>query len=493
MTFFLAIDQSTSATKTLLFDESGSLVDRVSRDHRQIYPHAGWVEHDMEEIWKNTLESLRQLLDRQHERARSIEFLSLTNQRETIVVFDLRTGQPLAPAMVWQCRRGVEICERHLEAGREPMVTNRTGLRIDPYFSASKLQWLVESNSELSQKLDTGEAVIGTVDAYLIHRLTKGRVFATDHTNACRTLLYDIDHLDWSDELCHLWRVPLKALPEIRDSTGDFGETSLEGMLDRPIPIRGVMGDSHASLLAQRCLELGSAKVTFGTGSSILFNIGEKRRHSEKGALTTLAWVHEKRPVYAFEGLIISAASTLTWLRDQLKVLKDVDSVEAIANSIDSSGGVYLIPAFTGLGFPHWKPSARAGIVGLSVESDTRHVIRAGLESISFQLKDALEIMQQEAGLPLRSIHGDGGPTRNAFLMQFTADVTGLSIRVSSVADCSPLGAVIAGRWGSGHFADPDKFTAFPPPSGHYTPRPETAEILNHIEGWHEALGRVTR
>lgn len=450
MPLFLALDQSTSATKALLFDADGRSLDRESREHQQHYPQPGWVEHDAEEIWQNTLTVLRTLLSRHPARLGELTALSLTNQRETIVVFDRATGRPLHPAIVWQCRRGDSFCAAHAAAGHAHLVHGRTGLKLDPYFSASKLQWLISHQPELRAKLAGGSALIGTIDTYLIYRLTQGRVFATDSTNASRTLLFDLTRLCWDDDLCALWEVPRRALAEVRESSAGFGDTTLEGVLDRPLPIRGVMGDSQASLLAQGCVAPGSAKVTFGTGSSLLLNIGSQPRFSGQGVLTALAWVRDGVPTYAFEGIIISSASTLTWLRDQLGLAPDVPALEQLALAVPDNGGVYLVPAFTGLGLPHWQPAARAAILGLSSHSDRRHLARAAFESIAYQVRDALEAMRAEADVPLVTLHADGGPTASRFLMQFTADIVGVEMRVAEVPDCSALGAVRAAMIGLG-------------------------------------------
>ncbi len=316
MTRFLALDQSTSATKALLFDAPGNLLDKESREHEQRYPQPGWVEHDAEEIWQNTLLTLQALLARHS--SEDIASLSITNQRETVVIFDRATGKPLYPAIVWQCRRSVALCEEH--ASHEELIRARTGLRLDAYFSASKIQWLIRRHPALKAKLASGEALIGTVDCYLIYRLTNGAIFATDHTNACRTLLFDIARMRWDEELCALFEAPIQALPEVRESAARFGEVTLNGKM---LPICGVMGDSQAALFAQRCFAPGSAKVTFGTGSSILLNIGSELRPAPQGVVTTLAWVLRGTPTYAFEGIIISSAATLAWLRDQLGVLRD--------------------------------------------------------------------------------------------------------------------------------------------------------------------------
>lgn len=485
---FLALDQSTSATKALLFDAEGRALDREALEHVQHYPQPGWVEHDAEEIWRNTLAVLRTLLARQSSRAGEVAALSITNQRETIVVFERGTGRPLHRAIVWQCRRGDEYCVAHAAGGREPLVHAKTGLKLDAYFSASKLQWLVRNQPGLAAKLCDGSALIGTIDTYLIYRLTQGRVFATDSTNASRTLLYDIVRLRWDEELCSLWEVPLCALPEVRDSSSAFGETTLDGTLASAMSIRGVMGDSQASLFAQRCYTPGAAKVTFGTGSSLLLNIGHTPRFSNQGVLTALAWTHAGVPTYAFEGIIISSASTLTWLRDQMGLAADVPAIEQLALSVPDNGGVHVVPAFTGLGLPHWQPAARAAILGLSSHSDRRHVARAAFESIGFQIRDALAAMRAEAGVPLVALHGDGGPTASKFLMQFCADLCGVDLRVASMSDCSPLGAVLAGQLGLGLVASLEVVDEQARADLVYSPQLPASLVERLTDGWRRAV-----
>lgn len=488
MALFLALDQSTSATKALLFDGDGRAVDREARDHRQHYPQPGWVEHDAEEIWQNTLAVLGALVARHPERLRDIVSLSLTNQRETIVVFDRATGQPLHRAIVWQCRRGDLFCAAHAAAGHGPLIHTRTGLKLDAYFSASKLQWLVRHHPDLRTRLAEGSALIGTIDTYLIYRLTAGRVFATDHTNASRTLLFDLTRLGWDAELCALWDVPPRALPEVRESFAQFGETTLNGLLAQPLPIRGVMGDSQASLFAQRCFTPGAAKVTFGTGSSLLLNIGDQPRFSNRGVLTALAWVHAGVPTYAFEGIIISSAATLTWLRDQLGLAPDVGTLERLALEVPDNGGVYLVPAFTGLGLPHWRPEARAIITGLSSHSDRRHLARAAFESIAYQIRDALDAMRLDAGVPLGALHADGGPTASRFLMQFTADLIRAELRVATIADCSPLGAVFAAQLGLGLRTSLAEFKATAVRDSEYLPAMTAEASAELYRGWQYAV-----
>ncbi len=488
----LALDQSTSATKALLFDCEGQVVDRESREHAQHYPRPGWVEHDAEEIWQNTVTVLAALAERHAARWSEVDALSLTNQRETIVVFDRATGRPLHRALVWQCRRGDAICAAHLDAGAETLIGERTGLKIDPYFSGSKLQWLMDMQPEIAARVRNGSALLGTIDTYLIYRLTGGAVFATDGTNASRTLLFDIGKLAWDAELCALWQVPPTALAEVRDSSAEFGATTLDGRWSRPLPIRGVMGDSQAALLAQNCITPGRAKATLGTGSSLLLNIGDDPRPVQNGVLTTLAWTLNGATAYASEGVIVSAASTLTWLRDQLGLAATVDELERWAAALPDNGGVYLVPAFTGLGLPHWAPQARAALLGLSSHSDKRHVARAAFEAIAYQIADALDAMRAEGDIELTTLAVDGGPTASAFLMQFTADITGVELHVSRIAECSALGAVRAGQIGLAA-ATRDPLTENEIQCGSatatvYRPQRSDAEIAALRAGWRQAV-----
>jgi glycerol kinase len=491
MPFFLAVDQSTSATKALLFDEQAGILDRESKPHAQQYPQPGWCEQDAWEIWQNTLTVLRTLLARHHDKWQDLVCLSICNQRETTVVFDRDSGRPLHPAIVWQCRRSADICQRHQKAGPEKLVTDKTGLRVDPYFSASKLQWLIEANEDLAGRLAGGSALASTIDAYLVHRLTNGRVFATDVTNASRTLLFNLDSLEWDPELCALFGIPMACLPEIRDCDASFGETDIEGLLPRPLPVIGVMGDSQASLFAQRCFEKGTAKVTLGTGSSILLNVGPTRQAGNQGVVEALAWVACGKPAFAHEGIIISAASTLEWLKNQLAVIDDVHQSEALARELDDNGNVYLVPAFTGLGLPHWQPDARAAIVGLSPHSDRRHLVRAALEAIAYQLRDALEAMRSGAEVEIRRLHVDGGPSANRFLTQFIADINTVELRINTAADCSPTGACMAGMLGSGSRSSLQDLSKLPRDDITCSPKIATEAAGVLYSGWQRAVRQV--
>ncbi|MBD5782489.1 glycerol kinase GlpK [Pelagicoccus sp. NFK12] len=489
MPHFLSLDQSTSATKALIFSEKGEIVARASLEHKQHYPKPGWVEHDAEEIWSNTLSVVGKVIESEAVELKDIACVSITNQRETIVVFEKGTGKPLYHAMVWQCRRGVELCDAAIAGGFESIVQERTGLKIDAYFSASKLKWLMRNEPEIARRIKSGEALVGTIDAYLIYRMTEGRTFATDTTNASRTLLYDISLLDWDDELCELWETPRQALPEVRDSEARFGETTFEGLLETPLEICGVMGDSQAALFAQGCFEPGTAKVTFGTGSSILLNIGSELKRSNRGVVSTLAWTRGGVPTYAFEGIIISSAATLAWLKDQLGLFSDYSEIEPMARELPDNGGVYLVPAFTGLGLPYWKADAKAIIVGLSSQSDRRHVVRAGLESIAFQVCEALKVMRSEAGISLKSLKADGGATTNRFLMSLVADLCGVDLSVAKMPECSPLGATMAGMLGKGVVSSPDDFSFGVPET--FVPAMSSEQVDKLISGWKSAVGQI--
>lgn len=487
----LALDQSTSATKAVLFDARGKVLDKASRNHRQIYPQPGWVEHDAEEIWKNVCAVIGEIARRNRTKVNKLAALSITNQRETVLVFDRKTSKPLHNALVWQDRRGDAICSALTRQGHGPSVLNKTGLKIDTYFSASKVRWLVENKPTIAAKLRSGDAVIGTIDTYLVHRLTGGRVFATDSTNASRTLLFDIGKLEWDSGLCKLFKVPTSALPEVRESAAQYGETNANGLLPKTVPIIGVMGDSQASLFAQRCYQPGTAKATFGTGTSVLLNIGDKLRASEKGAVTALAWVHQGKPTYAFEGIINFSAATIEWLKNQLGLIQSAAEVEKLALSVKDNGGVYLVPAFAGLSAPYWSPEARAAIVGMTAHANKAHVVRAAQEAIAYQIRDVLDMMRADAKLKLQSLHADGGPTRNKFLMQFTADLTRTEIKVAEVAESSAWGAAMSGLLGLGlckSFRDLEKL---PRAQTAFRPKMQPVAAARLHAGWRNAVKRV--
>ncbi|MFN8093877.1 MAG: glycerol kinase GlpK [Vicinamibacteria bacterium] len=491
MRHVVAVDQSTSGTKAVLFDETGRALAHAARPHRQIYPRPGWVEHDAEEIYRNVLAVLGELSAAAPAAVRGAACLSLTNQRETFVVFDRATGRPLHDAVVWQCRRGDPVCHRIAAAGHAEAVKERTGLALDSYFPAPKIRRLLEDEELLRDAVRSGRAAIGTIDAYLVHRLTAGRVFATDHTNASRTLLFDIERLRWDEELCALFDCPSAALPEVRASAESFGTTDAEGALPSALPIRGVMGDSQAALFAQRAFAPGSAKVTLGTGSSVLLNVGDTARRSSRGIVTTVAWVHEGRPAYAFEGIINCTGATVAWLKDQLGILQSPEETERLATSVEGNGGVYLVPAFVGLGAPYWREDARAAIVGLSPHSTRAHVARAALEAIAYQIRDVLDAMAVEAGRPLVELSADGGMVANGFLMQLIADVARVDVRASTVPELSALGGALAGMLGTGLLGSLADVERLDLGVRRYTAALPPARVDELLDGWRRAVGQT--
>ena len=488
---FLAIDQSTSATKAILFTPEGKILDQESASHQQIYPKAGWVEHDAEEIFCNTLTTASVLLQRNPEKAKNLLALSITNQRETFVLFDRETGQPIYNAIVWQCRRGDDYCKQLVSEGKEKIVHELTGLKIDTYFPASKLHWLLASRPDIRAKLKNGSVLFGTIETYLIYRLTKGKVYASDHTNASRTLFYDIEKLEWSQELCKAFGLEFGELPEVYESCNLFGETELGGYLDHSIPICGVIGDSQSALFAQRCFATGEAKVTFGTGSSVMLNIGNKKRLSNVGTVTALAWVLKGQPTYAFEGITNFTGATLVWMRDQLHLISDPAETEAISQLVPDTNGVYLVPAFVGLGSPYWRADARAAILGMTPSTTRAHVVRAGLESIGYVITDTLKAMAEEAGGNINLIHADGGAVRNKVLMQFVADLNQLEVHAAQTPELSALGAVFNGCIGMGIFSSLEDLEKLASDFCEYKPSMSPAHANELFAGWRSAVCQV--
>jgi glycerol kinase len=488
---FLAIDQSTSATKALLFSANGRLLDQEALPHHQIYPRPGWVEHDAEEIFTNTMRVASTLLLRHADELGHVLALSITNQRETFVVFERTTGKPLHHAIVWQCRRGDALCQNLIKAGYETMVHELTGLKIDTYVPASKLRWLLDAEPDLAARLKDGSALFGTIDTYLIYRLTNGQVYATDHTNASRTLFYDIGTLAWSQELGAIFGMDVNRLPEIRESAAWFGDTDLGGSLSRRIPIYGVIGDSQAALFAQRCFAPGSAKVTFGTGSSVLLNIGHEKRLSESSTLTALGWVLNGQPTYAFEGIINFTGATIAWLRDQLQLIDNPAETETLAQSVADSDGVYFIPAFVGLSAPYWRADVRAAILGMTPSTTRAHVVRAALEAIGYIVTDVLKAMEKDGGVHLKMIHADGGAARNAFLMQFTADMNRLTVRAAETPELSALGAVFSGGLGLKTYTSVDDLQQIPAGFVEYKARLDAITANKRFAGWQTAVQQI--
>ena len=487
----LSIDQSTSATKAIIFSEQGELLAKASRVHEQIYPQPGWVEHDAEEIWNNTLAVIEDVAKQHANLLSEVNCLSITNQRETALVFEKETGKPIGNAIVWQCRRGTDFCEQLKAEGHENYVSEATGLKLDPYFSASKLKWIVDNNPVVADKLKDGSALVGTIDAYLIYRLTNGQVFATDATNACRTLLYNIKEMEWDSKLCELFSVPPQALPEVRDVSAEFGQTDAMGKLPKLLPICGVMGDSQASLFALGCHQPGDAKVTIGSGSSLLLNIGSQPPQMKAGTVATVAWSIDGAPTYCIEGIINYSAATIEWLKNQLGLITDASETAELAASVPDNGGVYLVPAFAGLSAPYWDPNARAAIIGMSAHTTKAHIVRAAIESIAYQIRDALDMMRRETGVAPTRINADGGATSNETLMQFTADMLQIPVQVSAVSESSPLGAAFAGELGRGICEDLVAVSKLSSVARTYEAKMSNEQANALYAGWQAAVKRV--
>ena len=489
----IAIDQSTSATKAILFDSRCRLLNRVNIDHKQYYPQAGWVEHDAEAIYRNTVEAIRRLLAAAETESDVCYSLAITNQRETVVVWDAATGKPVYNAVVWQCQRGAEICRQLKEAGHEPMVQRKSGLRIDPYFSASGAKWILDQVAGAREAAEKGHLRMGTIDAWLIWKLTGGRVHATDYTNASRTMLFNIHTLDWDDDLLALFTVPRSMMPEARPCDASFGRTTVEGLFPEGIEIAGVLGDSHGALAGQMCFESGMGKATYGTGSSVMVNIGCTPVAAPEGLVTSVGFAAKGKVHYAFEGNIHCTGATLKWLTEQLQLIGSPAETEAFATSVADNDGVYFVPAFAGLGAPWWNPTATAIICGMTLGTTKAHVVRAALEAIPYQIKDLIDLMTGQAGIALKELRVDGGPTKNRFLMQFQADMLGARINRSDIEEASAMGAVVMNGLARGLWSSLEEVAALRTSDNCIDPHMAADERARLYKGWLDAVTLVNR
>ncbi|WP_354701110.1 Glycerol kinase [Paraconexibacter sp. AEG42_29] len=447
----LAIDQGTTGSTCLVFDTDGELQGRAYREFTQHFPKPGWVEHDAAEIWDVTSAVAGEALDDAGVAVGELLAVGITNQRETVCVWDPSTGEPLHHALVWQDRRTAGRCDDLRRQGHEAMVRTRTGLMLDPYFSGTKIEWLLQNVDGLAQKAAEGRAVFGTIDSWLTFKLTGEHV--TDQSNASRTLLYDITKGAWDDELCAMLGVPMKALPTVLPSIGTFGTTTADTLHGHAVPVAGIAGDQQAALYGQACLDPGMGKNTYGTGSFVLMNAGTTPPPTPPGLLTTVAWGIGQRTVYALEAAIFVTGAAVQWLRDGLQIIERASDTEAMAKSLDSNDGVYLVPALTGLGSPHWDPYARGTIVGLTRGTGRAHIVRATLEAIAYQTVDAVRAMERASETPLTELKADGGATANAWLMQFQADMLGVPVVVPEVHETTALGAALLAGVGAGVFS----------------------------------------
>ena len=490
MNYIISIDQSTSATKAVVFDEKCHLVCRKNVPHHQYYPKPGWVEHDAEEIYRNTVEAIREVVEAT--RGEGVSYsLAITNQRETVVVWNRRTGKPVYNAVVWQCQRGEEICNSLKERGYTDFIRERSGLIIDPYFAASGAKWILDNVEGARAAAENGELVMGTIDTWLVWKLTDGRSFFTDYTNASRTLLFNIHTLDWDDDLLSLFTIPRSMMAKPMPCDSVFGQTTVEGVFSKPVTIAGVLGDSHGALAGQMCFEAGMGKATYGTGSSVMVNIGEQPVAAPEGLVTSVGFAAQGKVFYAFEGNIHCTGATIKWMTDNLKLINSPAEIEQFATSVTDNGGVYLVPAFAGLGAPWWNSHAKAMICGMTLATEKGHVCRAALEAIAYQIKDLVDLMTSHAGIALKELRVDGGPTKNHFLMQFQADMLGACINRSDVEEASAMGAMVMNGLARKVWATLDEVAALRTADNRIFPKMQEDEKCRLYEGWRKAVRRV--
>ena len=483
MTAVLALDQGTTGSTALVVSADGRVLGRGYREFTQHFPSPGEVEHDAEEILRVTVDAAREAIAQAKVTPQAI---GITNQRETICAWERATGRPVHRAIVWQDRRTAARCAQLEKQKKSALVRSRTGLVIDPYFSATKVEWLLEHVKGLRKRAKDGDVVFGTIDSWLIFRLTNGKTFATDHTNASRTMLFDIGRRVWDRDLLKLFGVPADALPDVRNSSGDFGTTASEHF-GTELPISGVAGDQQAALFGQGCWAPGQAKNTYGTGAFLLLNTGKKRAQSKRGLLTTLACGPRGEPVYALEGSVFIAGAAMQWLRDGLGIIARAAESEPLARSVEDTGGVYFVPAFVGLGAPHWEPNARGTIVGLTRGSSRAHLVRAALEAMAFSTKDVLDAMQADAKLKLSSLQVDGGAAANDWLMQFQADVLGVRVARPDLVETTALGAAGLAGLGAGLWKSADDFLAGRQFTT-FAPQAQRRVVQGRAAEWHRAV-----
>ncbi|MCI8579418.1 MAG: glycerol kinase GlpK [Dorea sp.] len=486
--YIISIDQSTQGTKALLFDESGSLIKRTDKAHKQIINEKGWVSHDSAEIYKNTVEVVKRLVEESGIDKDKVVGIGISNQRETSLAWDRVTGEPLGHAIVWQCARAVDICERVEKMGKAENIRKRTGINLSPYFPASKIAWILENVEGAKEKAEKKEICHGTVDSWLVYKLTGGRSYKTDYSNASRTQLFNIFELRWDEDICKLFGIDPANLAEVVDSDSNFGETDFEGLFRKPIPIHGVLGDSHGSLFGQGCLKSGMIKSTYGTGSSIMMNIGEKPVLSTHGVVTSLAWSMGGKVNYVLEGNLNYTGATITWLKDDLKLIDSPAETEKLAEEAVSDDSLYLIPAFSGLGAPYWDSHASAAIVGMTRTTGKAEVVRAGVECIAYQITDIVKAMSEDAGVTVSELRVDGGPTRNAYLMQFQSDIAEANVQVPDSEELSGIGPAYAaglalGVWDERIFEKLKRVK--------YEPKMDRELRDSKYQGWLSAVHRV--
>ncbi|OAS86214.1 MULTISPECIES: glycerol kinase GlpK [Metabacillus] len=486
--YILSLDQGTTSSRAILFNKNGEIVDAAQREFTQYFPKPGWVEHNAQEIWSSILAVIAEVLTKTNVSANEIASIGITNQRETAVVWDRETGRPVYNAIVWQSRQTADICEELIEKGYNDLFRNKTGLLIDAYFSGTKVKWILDHVEGAREKANQGKLLFGTIDTWLIWKLSGGKEHVTDYTNASRTLMYNIYDLAWDDELLEILDIPKSMLPDVRSSSEVYAETVDYHFFGEAVPIAGVAGDQHAALFGQACYEKGMAKNTYGTGCFMLMNTGEKAVPSENGLLTTIAWGIDGKVEYALEGSIFVAGSAIQWLRDGLRMIDDAPASEGYASKVESTDGVYVVPAFVGLGTPYWDSDARGAIFGLTRGTSKEHFVRATLESLAYQTKDVLKAMEADSGIELKKLRVDGGAVKNNFLMNFQSDILNVAVERPVINETTALGAAYLAGLAVGFWKDREEISKQWKVEESYEPTMDEQQRNSLYGGWKRAV-----
>ena len=489
MKYILGIDQSTQGTKAMLFNEDGDMVRRCDLPHRQIITDKGWVSHDMNEVLTNTILVARKVVEEAGIDKKDVAGIGISNQRETSVLWDRATGKPMADAVVWQCARAAEICRREQIRDAAEMIRQHSGLNLSVYFPAGKIAWLLENTPGAQQKAREHTICHGTVDSFLIYNLTKEHAYKTDYSNASRTQLFNLHTLKWDEEICYLFGIDPANMPEVCDSNSCFGTTDLNGFFDEPVPIHGVMGDSHAALFGQNCVSGGMTKTTYGTGSSVMMNVGRKPILSPHGVVSSIAWGMDGTVDYVLEGNINYTGAVISWLKDDVKLISSAKETEDLAMQANPEDKTYLVPAFTGLNAPYWKDDVTGIITGITRTTGKNEIVRAGLDCIAYQIADIVRIMAEDSHLPLAELRVDGGPTGNAYLMQFQSDLLRIPVRVAAIEELSGMGAAFAAGLGLKVFDRERIYSKGAKKT--YVPEAPIDVIGEKLAGWKAAVEQV--
>lgn len=486
--YIMALDAGTTSNRCIIFDRSGSIVSMAQKEFTQIYPHPGWVEHDAEEIWSTQIGVAIEAMAMAGIGAEQIAAIGITNQRETTIVWDKETGKPIYNAIVWQCRRTADMCAEM--ADRKDRIHEKTGLILDPYFSGTKIRWILDNVNGARELAEQGRLLFGTVETWLVYKLTGGTVHVTDYSNASRTMLFNIHTLDWDDDILKYLDIPRSMLPEVRTNSEIYGYTST-AYFNKEIPIAGMAGDQQSALFGQMCTSPGDAKNTYGTGCFLLMNTGEEPVLSDNGLITTIAWHGGGRINYALEGSVFVGGASIQWLRDEVGIIQHASDTEAMAREVEDTAGCYVVPAFTGLGAPYWDPYARGTITGITRGVNKNHIVRATLDSIAYQVNDVLEVMEKDSGLDLRSLRVDGGASANNYLLQMQADISNICVERPACVETTALGAAYLAGLAVGFWKDLDDIRENGRIDARFMPEMDSEKRSQLIAGWHVAVGKA--